>query len=159
MSAAAARRSRAPRGEPLEVSARALRVVLVLALDRASVASCLGAGRAEGHEVWPSTLYAWAAEAAARSPRVWERCARAIDAALGGWVSPYEDASAARIAELLRLGDAAMTGEEIAAALWTLVRRREPGLARITERLAGEVEVQLARACLGAPCGSRRACA
>ncbi|MCZ7686574.1 MAG: hypothetical protein M5U28_50635 [Sandaracinaceae bacterium] len=52
-----------------------------------------------------------------------------------------------------------MTGEEIAAALWTLVRRREPGLARITERLASEVEVQLARACLGAPCGSRRACA
>ncbi|MCZ7686575.1 MAG: hypothetical protein M5U28_50640 [Sandaracinaceae bacterium] len=88
MSGAVERRVGAPGGEPLDVSARALRVVLVLALDRASIASCLGAGRAEGHEVWPSTLYAWAAEAAARSPRVWERCARAIDAALAPWVGP-----------------------------------------------------------------------
>src|SRR5690606_18504769 len=77
------------------VSARALRVVLALALDREEVAACLGVDEAVGSGTWPSTLYAWAAEAAARSPRVWLRCARALDRALEPSLAPIRDASAA----------------------------------------------------------------
>jgi len=147
MSAVAARAGEASVAPAI---ARALRVVLVLALDRAAVSACLGSARLREGPVWPSTLYAWAAETAARSPLVWCRCAAALDDALAPWLATYERAPVARITEVLspRESAAALTGQEIAAALWALVRRREPGLVLVTERLTSEAELLIAKACV-----------
>ncbi|MBX3272454.1 MAG: hypothetical protein KF729_19500 [Sandaracinaceae bacterium] len=124
--------------------APALRIALVVGLDCAAVARCLGEpGELAG--VWPSTLYAWAAETALRSPRVWARCATALDHALGGAL-PSSGSSAA-LARLLteRDGATALCAREIAAVLWALVRRREPALAPMIARLTREAEILLAR--------------
>lgn len=125
---------------------RALRLVLAVALDCGAVAECLG--RPTPTDLWPSTLYAWAAAAAVRSSIVWRRCARALDVALAPWLGPYQDASAAAIVGVLSARDAAtaMTRHEIAAALWAIVRRHDPALARTSARLAMEAELLLVRA-------------
>lgn len=135
----------------VDTTAHALRLVLVIALDRDAVGACLGAGEAVSASLWPSTLYAWAAETAARSPRVFERCATVLDHALAPWMGPYADAPVGRIAEALSTADgaAALAGPEVAAALWSLVRRRERGLEPILERLTREAELLVARACAG----------
>lgn len=132
-------------------TARALRMVLAIALDRAAVSACLGGASAHDGALWPSTLYAWAAETAARSPLVWRRCEIALDDALAPWLTAYERASVARIAEALSPPEtaAALAGHEIAAALWALIRRRERGLTLVTERLTMEAELLVTRACVG----------
>lgn len=127
---------------------RALRLVLVVALDCRSVAECLGLAPL-APRLWPSTLYAWLAETAATSPAVWDRCARELDQSLARWLPAYGDAAPAAIAEALVARDGtSMGGEEIAAALWALVRRRDPSLERVIDRLAREAEVLVARTCL-----------
>lgn len=132
--------------DAIATTAQAMRIVLVLALDRATVGACLGV-HAEDAGLWPSTLHAWAAETAARSPLVWSRCARAIDEALAPWMAPFEEASVACLAQALGAGQSttAMAGHEIAAALWALVRRREWALTPIAARLAMEAEILVAR--------------
>lgn len=124
---------------------RALRLVTVVALDRARVADCLDVGT-EPLGLWPSSLYGWLAESAARSPVVWDRCRAAVDDALAPWVAPFRQASVAEITQALTARDGAMGGEEIAAALWSLVRRRDPALDSLVERLAEEAEILVTRA-------------
>ncbi|MCA9608988.1 MAG: hypothetical protein KC619_25480 [Myxococcales bacterium] len=124
---------------------RALRLVAVVALDCEQAAACLGIARSDA-PLWPSSVYAWLAEAASRSPAVWRRSERALDAALAPWMAPYVDRSAAAIAQaLLAPESVAIERAEIAAALWALVRRRDAGLDRTLERLACEAEVLVAR--------------
>lgn len=123
-------------------------MVAVVAMDCRSASECLGVAPLAA-PLWPSTLYAWAAETAATSPIVWERCARRLDESLGRWLLPYVDTSPEAIARVLcARGDTSMGGQEIAAALWALVRRRDRALDAIIERLAREAEVSIARTCL-----------
>ena len=122
--------------------APALRIALVVGLDCAAVARCLGGEPGELAGIWPSTLYAWAAETALRSPRVWARCAPALDGAL-----PVASGSSAALARLLSERDdaVALSAREIAAVLWAVVRRREPALVPMIARLTREAEILLAR--------------
>ncbi len=93
----------------------------IVALDCGAVARCLGPIIADV-PLWPSSLYAWLAGAAARSPALWARCEGALDDALAPWLTPYGDAAPPTIAEaLVEHGGAAMNGREVAAALWALV--------------------------------------
>lgn len=127
---------------------RALRLVVVVALDCRSVAECLGLAPL-ATPLWPSTLYAWLAETAATSPAVWDRCARELDRSLARWLPAYGDAAPAAIAEALVARDGTcMGGEEVAAALWALVRRRDRSLDLLLDRLTCEAEVLVARTCL-----------
>lgn len=128
------------------VSPRAIRLVAVVALDCEAAAAVLGVSLRDA-PLWPSSVYAWLAEAAARSPAVWRRCARALDAALAPRLAPYVDRSVAEVTQaLLAPESAAIEAPEIAAALWALVRRRDAGLERITDRIAREAEILVARA-------------
>jgi hypothetical protein len=130
-------------------SPRALRLVAVVALDCGAVAHCLG-GVIADLPIWPSTLYAWLAEAATRSPSLWERCASVLDEALAPWLAPYRHAAPAAIAQVLvEHGGAAMDGREVAAALWALVRRRDPTLHMLIDRLTREAEILIARGARG----------
>lgn len=130
---------------PHAVNSRALRLVSVIALDCASATACLGLVAADA-PLWPSSVYTWLAEASARSPCVWRRCARALDDSLAPWLGAYGSRSAAWIAQMLLAPEcAAIERYEIAAALWALERRRDPRLARIIDRLAREAEILLAR--------------
>lgn len=138
----------AGRERAIGAHARALRVVLVIALDRSTVGACLGTERAREGTLWPSTLYSWAAQTAARSPLVWRRCAEAIDDALARWLPAYDDAPVARVAEMLsaREAGAVIDARELAAALWAVLRRRDAVLACMIARLAMEAEIAIARA-------------
>lgn len=129
-------------------NARALRVVAVVAMDCRSAGECLGVAPLAA-PLWPSTLYAWLAETAATSPTVWDRCARRLDDSLGRWLAPYVGASPEVIARALcERGGTTMSGQEIAAALWALVRRRDRAMDAIIDRLAREAEVSIARTSL-----------
>lgn len=126
-------------------SRRALRLVAVVALDREEVAACLGVPGGDS-SVWPSTLYAWLAEAAAASPVIWSRAAAALDRALGPWLAPHRDATAATIAYRLTAREArALDGREVAGALWALARRSDRSHRLLLDRLASEAEVLVAR--------------
>lgn len=138
----------AERSSAISTNGRALRLLLAVTLDRGMVSACLGSAHVDERDaLWPSTLYAWAAETAARSACVWQRCARALDDALAPCLPSYESASVAQIAETLTLREAsaALTGHEIAAALWAVVRRRDPSLQRVVERLTAEAELLIIR--------------
>ena len=127
---------------------RALRLVVVVALDCRSAAQCLGLAPL-ATLLWPSTLYAWLAETAATSPVVWDRCARELDRSLARWLPAYGDAAPAAVAAVLVARDGTcMGGEEVAAALWALVRRRDRSLDPLLDRLAREAVVLVARTCL-----------
>lgn len=135
-------------GDDPFASPRAVRLVAVVALDCGAVARCLGEAVAD-LPLWPSSLYAWLAEAATRSPALWARCEGALDDALAPWLTPYQDTAPATIAQaLLEHAGAAMDGREVAAALWALVRRRDPTLDMLIDRLTREAEILVARRCV-----------
>jgi hypothetical protein len=122
-----------------------LRVVLVIALDPASAAWCLGCPSDAPVTRWPSTLYRVLAQAALESPAVWCRCSLLLDRALRDLVARYSERPAADLAEVFLEGREALSGDELAALLWCLIRRRCRSHDLIAERLSHELEVVAAR--------------
>jgi hypothetical protein len=128
----------------------ALRTVLVIALDPDSAAWCLGWATDAPVARWPSTLYRILAQAALESPPVWRRCALLLDRALHDSVARYAEHTAADLAEVFLEGREALSGDELAALLWCLIRRRCRSHDLIAERLSLELEVVAARRLHGA---------
>ena len=117
---------RAPEGDP-----GALRTVLALALDRPTVRACLG----EPAAAPPASVYTWAATTAVCSTAVWARLAHALDRRLAGCLPAFVDAPPSELATVLAAPEC-LDDVERAAALWALLRRRDPGFRRFSARLA-----------------------
>jgi hypothetical protein len=133
----------------------ALRVVLVITLDPVTAAWCLGCPSDAPVTRWPSTLYRVLAQTALESPAVWRRCSLLLDRALHDSVVRYSEHPAVDLAEVFLEGREALSGDELAALLWCLIRRRCRSHDLIAERLSHELEVVAARRLHGAGrCGS-----
>lgn len=122
-----------------------LRVVLAIALDAETAADCAGWSRDAPVSRWPSTLYRVLASAALQSPLVWRRCANVLDLALGDLVGVYRHHSPVELAEAFVEGRESMSGDELAALLWCLVRERSRSCDLVAGRLGVELEVVAAR--------------
>ena len=122
-----------------------LRMVLAIMLDSDLAAWCLGC-RAEAPVVrWPSTLYRLLARAALESTAIWRRCALLLDRSLETSMAPYAAHSPAELAEVFLEGRDSLSGDELAALLWCLLRQRSRSHDLIAERLGLELEVVAAR--------------
>lgn len=118
----------------------ALRLVLAMTLDRQTAAACMGVPHEAAVSLWPSSLYRVLAETALASPAVWQRCERCVDGALGECGLRFENHPPAELAQLFLEGRDTCSGVELAALLWTLVKRRCPAAAVISRRLGAELE-------------------
>jgi hypothetical protein len=122
-----------------------LRAVMVIALDLETASWCLGCATGAPVSRWPSTLYRVLARTALESPAVWRRCALILDRTLHDAVVRYAEHSAADLAELFLEGRESLTGEELAALLWCLIRRRCHSHDLVAQRLGLELEVVAGR--------------
>lgn len=126
----------------------ALRAVLASTVDRNSAALYLG--NRDAVSLWPASLYGQLAEAALASRRVWSLCQRHVDAALAPLGHQFDHKSPSELGNLFTQGRDVLTGIELAALLWTLLKRDEPALDKVTGRLQAEFEiVALQRLTLG----------
>jgi len=123
----------------------ALRILLAIVLDSASAAWCLGLSTDAPVVRWPSSLYQLLARAALQSSAIWRRCSLLLDRTLHDAIRPYADRSPAELAELFLDGRDSLSGDELAALLWCLIRRQSPSHDMIAERLSLELEVVAAR--------------
>ena len=131
----------APGGRREEV----LRLVLAVTLDGGMAAWCLGCDRDVAVSRWPSTVYRVLAQAAFQSEATWRRCAVLVEQTLYEQLRVYGSRTAAELAELFLEGRETMSGEELAAALWCLIRQRCPSHDLIVERLGDELGVVAAQ--------------
>jgi hypothetical protein len=122
-----------------------LRTICAIALDQDTAAWCLGSRQESSVERWPSTIYAVLANAAMESSSVWRRCSAMLDRRLHGAIEPYTDRSAAELAQAFSEGRESLGGEELAALLWCLIRRRCASDDLVAERLSRELEVVAAQ--------------
>ena len=127
-----------------------LRMVLAIVLDQETAAWCLGLVADAPVTRWPSTLYRVLARTALESSAVWGRCALILDRTLHDAVLPYAERSAAELAEVFLEGRESLSGDELAAVLWCLIRRRCHSHDLVAERLSVELEVVAARRLHGA---------
>lgn len=122
-----------------------LRMVLAIALDPETAAWCAGCSTGAPVNRWPSTLYRLLARTALESESVWQRCAFVLDHALGAVLQAYADRSPVELAELFLDGRESLAGDELAALLWCLIRRRSASYDLVAERLGLELQVVAAR--------------
>lgn len=122
-----------------------LRTVLAITLDGATAAWCLGCPKDAPISRWPSTVYRVLAQTAFQSSAVWRRCAVLVEQTLYEPMRVYESRAAAELAELFIEGRESLSGDELAAVLWCLIRRRCPSYDLIAERLGHELEVVAAQ--------------
>ena len=123
---------------------QALRLVLVIALDRDVAARCIDRSADEAESQWPSSLFGSVALAALESPLVWRRCSVLLDAAFGDLSDRCERLPAFEIVGRFGKGRHALSMLELAAMLWSLLRRSQRSLDPIIERLGVELEVAAA---------------
>jgi len=122
-----------------------LRMVLAIVLDPQSAAWCLGLGTEAPVVRWPSTLYRVLARTALQSPAVWRRCSLLLDRTLHDAILPYSERPPAELAEVFLDGRDSLSGDDLAALLWCLIRRRSASHDMVAERLSIELEVIAAR--------------
>jgi hypothetical protein len=132
----------APEGD---VSVWALRLVLMTVLDRRAAALAAGVDPEAALTLWPSSLCAVVAQAAVRSPQAWARCKVLVDGALGQYSSRFDQAPPVELLEHFSEAREVLSGQELAALLWSLIRRSGPLLDAVLSRLGAEVEVIAAR--------------
>jgi hypothetical protein len=118
----------------------ALRILLAIVLDSASAAWCLGLSTDAPVVRWPSSLYQLLARAALESSAVWRRCSLLLDRTLHDAVR-----CPAELVELFLEGRDSLSGDELAALLWCLIRRQSPSHDIIAERMSLELGVVAAR--------------
>lgn len=117
---------------------RALQMVLVIALDAETAASCLGLSPEEASSFWPSELYQRLARAAHTDHAIGQRCDQYISQSLAAYI-PNQASPAQHIEAFLaqrHLGSAL----DLAGLIWALVREQRPSLSPIIERLCAELQ-------------------
>ena len=123
-----------------------LRTVLAIVLDAETAAWCAGWRSSEEPLArWPSTLYRLLARAALTSASVWCRCSIVLDRALASPMRAYANRSPNELVELFLEGRDSLSGEELAALLWCLMRRKSGSHDLLAQRLGLELEVVAAR--------------
>jgi len=122
-----------------------LRIILAIVLDPESAAWCMGLPSGAPVIRWPSSLYRVLAQTARQSPRVWRRCSLLLDRTLHDALVPYAKRSPAELTEVFLDGRDSLSGDELAALLWCLIRHRSHFHDRIAERLSLELELVAAR--------------
>ena len=120
-------------------------MVLAVTLDGEMASWCLGHPRDTAISRWPSTVYRVLARSAFNSPATWRRCALLVERTLYEELRVYESRPPAELAELFLEGRETLSGEELAAALWCLIRDRSSSHNLIVERLGHELEVVAAQ--------------
>jgi hypothetical protein len=120
--------------------ADALRLVLTLTLARDEAAALL-ARAVEVDGLWPSAVLAALAERLPADPHLWRDVAATLDRRL----APRLTALAGRpLCDLLpRLSGDDLDVADLAAFLWSQVRRRERALAPVLARAAREIEARI----------------
>src|SRR5690606_5283857 len=81
--------------------------------------------------------YQLLAASAVSSPSLWRRCARLIDASLGPAVLAFDETPSAQLHELIEAGLDALLPRELAALVWSLLRRRDPALDEVLDAIPG----------------------
>jgi hypothetical protein len=122
-----------------------LRMILAIALEPETAAWCAGCSTGAPVNRWPSTLYRLLARTALQSESVWQRCAFVLDQTLGTVLEDYAHRSPVELAELFLEGRESLAGDELAALLWCLIRRRSAPYDLVAERLGLELQVIAAR--------------
>ncbi|MGB8328948.1 MAG: hypothetical protein WCE62_02385, partial [Polyangiales bacterium] len=122
-----------------------LRTVLAIVLDPQSAAWCLGLSAGAPVVRWPSTLYRVLARTALESSAVWRRCSLLLDRTLEEALRPYAKRSPAELAEVFLDGRESLSGDELAALLWCLIRGRSASHDMVADRLGLELEIVAAR--------------
>lgn len=125
--------------------AKLLRTVLAIVLDPETAAWCLGRPACTITDRWPSSLYRVVARSAVESPEAWRRCALLLDRTLHQAILSYGERPAAALAEISLEGRESLSGTELAALLWCLIRRRSPSDDLVAQRLSLELELVAAR--------------
>lgn len=134
-------RASAPMGSRVEV----LRLILAITLDDRMAAWCLGQGRDVAISRWPSTVYRVLAQAALESESTWRRCSVLVEQTLYEQLRACASRTPAELTELFLEGRETLSGQELAATLWCLIRCRSPSHDLIAERLGDELGVVAAQ--------------
>lgn len=140
--------------DPGARSARVLRMLLMMVVDRGAAAASLeGVGDVE--VLWPSAVFSLLAASSARSPQSFRRAARLLDDALS--TPPLRAMTPVQLAVSFASGRDSLSPRALAAIVWELLRRRDPAVDVLIDRVAAELELvaaQRAGAPLGVPsCG------
>jgi hypothetical protein len=112
---------------PTSTREEMLSTVLALVMTREEAAELMGERFETPVGLWPSSLFRLAASEALRRPSVWRRCEARLTRTLGdgGAWSQLDDAS---LLDALHRAGRCMGSQELAAALWLVVRRNPAGL-------------------------------
>ncbi|GAB4561559.1 MAG: hypothetical protein Tsb0020_09170 [Haliangiales bacterium] len=118
----------------------ALRIILTIAMDRSSAASCLHLADDEQVSLWPSRLYQQLAAEASRSPDTWRRCAQHVNRSLGRRQRQFTHQQPIELARVFAAGRDSLSGVDLAALLWALLQQRSPMGDLFAGRLGAELE-------------------
>jgi hypothetical protein len=127
----------------------ALRTVFAVVLDRETAARCVGDDPEQAISLWPSSLYELLARAATSSVGVWLRCAAEVEQSLGPAAERYDRFSPLAVAQAFVDCRDWLATRELAAMLWSILRRAQPSLDPMLELLAAELDVVSARRAAG----------
>lgn len=130
--------------------ASALRIVLTVSISRNDASRLMSRLTGEeASELWSSTVYHWLAHHMLSSPVGWYWGSRALDTTLSEEMKHLSDLPPQQLANSLYNNQGAWNAEELAALLWTLVRRRDLFLSSLLTRMTQEVEIAILQ--FGAP--------
>jgi hypothetical protein len=85
------------------------------------------------------------AASAVTSPFVFRHCARLVEASLGDVAARHRRTPALALVDLFVAGREALALRELAAVVWELIRRFDPALDGVVERLSAELEIVATR--------------
>lgn len=136
----------APRGE-------ALRVVLVLGLGEEQLERCVPPEtwcRLEAFELWPSERLRLLAQWATEDAILWQALASELDSSLEPSPATFLDWCPADIVAAFQRARRTHPPQQLVTLVWCLLRRRQPALEALAERLAWELEALVLRRFRGA---------
>lgn len=128
---------------PLETSIEALKIVLAVSFDRNTLSSLLLSQLQleQSINLWPSTLYRMAAEVATHSLSAWAALEPLLNEQLNPWADYYLKRPPVETISLFAQTTEFLHGHELAGALWAILRRRDPALTELTNRLTNELNL------------------
>ena len=124
-------------------SKQVLQLILAVSFDRETLSKLLLSSLRNKASVnlWPCTFYRMAAETTLHSVTAWAIIKRALDKRLEPWAHHYIQRPPVETIRVFSENPDLIHGLELAGALWSLVRRRDPALTALAERLASEFQL------------------
>ena len=124
-------------------SKQVLQLILAVSFDRETLSKLLLSSLRNKASVnlWPCSFYRMAAETTLHSITSWTIVKRALDKRLEPWAHHYIQRPPVETIRVFSENPDLIHGLELAGALWSLVRRRDPSLTALAERLASEFQL------------------